>query len=285
METSVSSTQLDLLPMESESTSSSADSRVKTFPSLVKALALQARGPDSGVNSIVLFAKFDLATSSWRTSQVCLVEDLERFSETWPRSGMTRNGSAFPLPLSAPLTEEIESGLLPTPGATEGGPMPPDTDYRPHKRSYNSRTGKHVQITTRRWVEMWRTPDASIVSGGAANAEDRKRQGHAIGLHDQVATPSMWPTPHGFSKDGGKSNGPSGNELGNAVNRAMMPTPDANCWKGGAENQRKGQLNGSLNPTWVEWLMGFPLDWTSIPGFKSRTSRGSRKASRTESTD
>jgi len=33
-----------------------------------------------------------------------------------------------------------------------------------------------------------------------------------------------WPTPHGFSKDG-RSNGPSGNELGRAVNRSIFPTP------------------------------------------------------------
>src|SRR4030095_6960162 len=38
----------------------------------------------------------------------------------------------------------------------------------------------------------------------------------------------LWPTPHGFSPDG-KSNGPSGNELGHAVNRAvkLWPTPKA----------------------------------------------------------
>jgi hypothetical protein len=36
----------------------------------------------------------------------------------------------------------------------------------------------------------------------------------------------MWPTPHGFSKDG-RSNGTSGNELGRAVNQAgrAFPTP------------------------------------------------------------
>jgi hypothetical protein len=97
----------------------------------------------------------------------------------------------------------------------------------------------------------------------------------------------LWPTPHGFSKDG-KSNGPSGNELGRAVNLAtptaqgMWPTPTRRDHKGGADwskRTRNGkprkesdqtlpdmveQSGGSLNPTWVEWLMGWPLGWTDL---------------------
>ena len=28
------------------------------------------------------------------------------------------------------------------------------------------------------------------------------------------------------------------------------------------EQERKELTGGSLNPTWVEWLMGWPLGWT-----------------------
>ena len=28
--------------------------------------------------------------------------------------------------------------------------------------------------------------------------------------------------------------------------------------------QLANQVGGSLNPTWVEWLMGFPLGWTAL---------------------
>jgi len=34
-----------------------------------------------------------------------------------------------------------------------------------------------------------------------------------------------------------------------------------NSGRDGGENLRT-QVGGSLNPTWVEWLMGFPLGWT-----------------------
>jgi|GEM_PF-3257052 len=54
----------------------------------------------------------------------------------------------------------------------------------------------------------------------------------------------------------------------------MWPTPSVNGWKGGSmAGQRRGQLTdpamgaipagGKLNPTWVEWLMGWPLGWTA----------------------
>ncbi len=37
------------------------------------------------------------------------------------------------------------------------------------------------------------------------------------------------------------------------------------------------QAGGSLNPTWVEWLMGFPLGWTDCGPSATPSSRRSRK--------
>ena len=57
-------------------------------------------------------------------------------------------------------------------------------------------------------------------------------------------------------------------------------TPDANCWKGGNRgNQINQQIRGPLNPTWVEWLMGFPLGWTALDVSATPSSRKSRKSS------
>ena len=41
------------------------------------------------------------------------------YSETWPRSGMTRNGSAFELPTWEPATGAGGSSLLPTPRVSD----------------------------------------------------------------------------------------------------------------------------------------------------------------------
>ena len=47
-------------------------------------------------------------------------EHLAVFSETWPTSGMTRNGTAYALPTSEPATDDSGCSYLPTPVASEG---------------------------------------------------------------------------------------------------------------------------------------------------------------------
>ncbi len=101
--------------MELPLTLSPAVSRAKTLAMPETALALAASAAVSGQNTLVLLASYDPASSSWRTSQTSFTEGLASFSETWPRSGMTRNGTAYRLPLSERVTIETDSGLLPTP--------------------------------------------------------------------------------------------------------------------------------------------------------------------------
>lgn len=47
------------------------------------------------------FAVWNPTRGVWETSQPDLYGHLAPYSETWPTSGTTRDGSAFPLPLSA----------------------------------------------------------------------------------------------------------------------------------------------------------------------------------------
>ena len=52
----------------------------------------------------------------------------------------------------------------------------------------------------------------------------------------------------------------------------MWPTPAARDWKSGTgAKPREGhapqltdRVGGQLNPTWVEWLQGFPTGWTDL---------------------
>lgn len=72
-----------------------------------------------GRSFIDWFANYDPDMSCWRTSQACLLEDLDRFSETWPRAGMTRNGRAYE---RRPLVRRriaTEYSLWPTPVASD----------------------------------------------------------------------------------------------------------------------------------------------------------------------
>ena len=112
------------LPMELPAlTSSRADSHAKTLaqPENSKAWAKE-QGPASGPKSSDLLASYHPPTSSWRTSQTCLValltneaDGLAEFSETWPSAGMMRNGKTYRRqPWALPIAESV-FGLWPTP--------------------------------------------------------------------------------------------------------------------------------------------------------------------------
>ena len=106
---------------QSQQTLFAEGSLAKTSPSRENKLALKATVQDYGRNSVELLAKYDHATRLWRTSQTCLQENgelgLAVYSETWPRSGMMRNGIAYQLPMLAPAITETEFSLLLTPSA------------------------------------------------------------------------------------------------------------------------------------------------------------------------
>src|SRR6516165_7983154 len=99
-----------VLMLEQQWTLFAEDFPVRIFPSPERAKALQAAVVAYGKTSPDLLARYDPATSSWKTSQLCLDGGLATFSATWPRSGMMRNGIAYRLPPLAPRTDATASG-------------------------------------------------------------------------------------------------------------------------------------------------------------------------------
>jgi len=100
---------------------SAVDFPVRTSASPVARPGSTVRAAAYGDSSPVLLASFDPASSSWRTCKISLValasglaHGLDEFSETWPRSGLMRSGTAFLLEPLAPLTSATGSGLWPT---------------------------------------------------------------------------------------------------------------------------------------------------------------------------
>ena len=69
----------------------------------------------SGLSSSDWFARYDHEASSWRTSQVSFMEELNTFSETWPRSGSMRNGEVSERQTLVRPIEESESSSWATP--------------------------------------------------------------------------------------------------------------------------------------------------------------------------
>ena len=106
-----------------------------------------------------------------------------------------------------------------------------------------------------------------------------------LGTDDQgYSSPAsqMWPTPTARDCKGANSlkhltqpKTPGNNhhvrQLANAVK--LFATPCARDYRTGQRkryenparaNNINDQAGGQLNPTWVEWLMGFPLGWTDL---------------------
>lgn len=81
-------------------------------------MVLVARAADYGPSSVELWASFDHVSRWWKTSAHSLLEASPKFSETLPRSGMTRNGTLYRLqPLTRPIYGKGSGSLLPTPTA------------------------------------------------------------------------------------------------------------------------------------------------------------------------
>lgn len=120
---------------------------------------------------------------------------------------------------------------------------------------------------------LWRTPGAEDAVGrGEYKAPEKikKRwEKHQVLLCQQV---KLWPTPrkemaHGFCESRAKDLKTAKREcrLEDVVEAAerMLPTPTANRWDG-LQSHGTNVVSGQLNPTWVEWLMGFPFGWTDL---------------------
>jgi hypothetical protein len=196
-----------------------------------------------GRRSLTPFAKFDLDTSSWRMYLGCLLltegEPSEAFSGTWPKSGMTRNGIAYLPRNSELLTFAIESAWLPTP-----------TTMRKGNRSASAGTCYRPSLQEMAEKNYWPTPRARD-STESAYFLDR-----GIKRPTTVGYARMFPTP---VKHDSQSFGPS------QLNRHQPGL--------------MGLAHGQLNPTWVEWLMGFPIGWTALDASETPSSRNGRKSS------
>jgi hypothetical protein len=94
-------------------------SRARTSASQAKEPALTEPAAECGDTWRGSLARFDPATSSWRTAQPSLLEDLGESLVIWPRSGMTADGQCWELPTLGRTTRENEFGFLPTPTANQ----------------------------------------------------------------------------------------------------------------------------------------------------------------------
>lgn len=218
------------------------------------------------------FARFALDMSLLKTcqdyAQVMLDGSLSEFSATLPSAGTMRNGRLYQLPPLARGTNENESGLLPTPVASD------------YTQNQTTKTAKiRYTLTGMARYNQFPTPTAS--DGSRSSRTYKGGNPTLIGslLPPPIGELKLLPTPtvNGNNNQRGAS-AKSGDGLATKVN-AMLPTPKASDSKlSGAYGTRGHQHDvikknlkgvafqrdwqGQLNPDWVELLMGFPVGWT-----------------------
>jgi hypothetical protein len=205
----------------------------KTLALPEKAQELTENEAECGDTWRALLARFDPDSSSWKTAQRSLLEDSDECSVTWPRSGMTADGQCWELPMSGRRTDVRDSGLWLTPTVEDAGRMGSAADWEKYTKNGQT-SGARLRNQVQASVQMWPTP---TVCG------NYNRKGASPTSGNGLATAvKMWPTP----------------TCQDAKNNGAPPQMERNSKPLNAE------VGGSLNPTWVEWLMGWPLGWTDL---------------------
>jgi hypothetical protein len=222
-----------------------------------------------GLISETPLASYDPDTHCWKMFGVISLWGDSPSLETLPPSGMTRNGELFQQPAWVPIIDATGLSLLHPPTATmnqmapsmNSGWWPTPTAVEWKGRGPNSR-----QQGLAEKVQLWPTPTAvtrpmegnvrlyraKIEAGEMTEAEAEAILGKSV-WEAQGKIPAVFPTPT-YGKLAGGTGG---------INQIEALYSDGTITAEERRAMRAGN-GGKLNPTWVEWLMGFPLGWTDL---------------------
>ena len=280
-------------------TSSLAASPAKTSARPAKALASKEPDPACGTTWPESFARWDQDSCSWKTPQCSLLAGLDEFSETWPRWGMMRAGECSALAIPARLTSEKEFGLWPTPRASANEnrqtSLTPSQLAGTHglslcavvntpamwptvRSSDGERGGRGDLIQAIRGnpnshYKLWQTP----VADDAVNRTAVKWNSRG---EPKLSAQVLIPTPTVSGNYNRKGVSPqSGDGLATWAKKWATPIVQDSANNGAPSQMLRNslplnaQVGGALNPTWVEWLMGWPLGWTDCAASATAKSR------------
>jgi hypothetical protein len=219
---------------EAKSMSSAEDFPAPTFLVQEKGQESKAKNLGCGQRWRELYQKYDPALCSWRTHQCLWDEDLQESSATLPKSGMMQDGI-----LLEPTTQVRHRS------AKDFGSL---RKLNQERAQSEQRTGGFV---ARADLESLRDAGATMENGYVGIAESIHT--HSIMRNGTVAVgaaPAMWNTPQANEDAAGTPEGDMQKMLGN---NPLIRGVCKDHWK-----------RGTLNPEWVEWLMGWPIGWTDL---------------------
>ena len=251
----------------------------KTLARQEKAQVLTESAAECGATWPASLAKYDRATSSWRTAQYSLLGGLDEFSETWPKWGSMQNGECWERQTLAPLTNENASGLWQTPVADDAAnrangkwnsrgepklsaqvlyPTPCANSHTGAGHGPNKTGAPNLQTVVASMT--WPTPRASDHKGATSSdaAGKAMQRGHSPNLPEQIAAVEgrKWPTATASASA----------FKGWSPNHNRADTDDRLDYTVEREAFQPGQQTPPmrLNPDWVEWLMGWPIGHTAL---------------------
>jgi hypothetical protein len=180
-------------------------------------------------------ANYDLTTQSWKMSAGIFPSGVQPSLPILPPSGMTRNGALFQQPAWEPITGATASSLWHTPTAVE----------------WKGRGPNSKQQGLAEQVKKWPTPTTDDANN--VKPKPNRFRGLVAAVNE-----TMWPTPTTQETE-------HPNAQLTATGRRLSKNGRSSHSLGLADTARMtSQETGKLNPTWVEWLMGFPLGWTDL---------------------
>lgn len=235
------------------------------------------------------FLKILLESSHWR-----MATHLKGYVLKWKVKATRSRRLLYQLAVSGRGIEEIGFGLFATPQAQPPKSYIPkeaeELGYVWKETSYYRKDGTKVQTDLGNQImRMLPTPttqeaesDCTLTQSNRRMTKDGK-DSHSLNL---ARTVKMLPTPREVASRGNCQVDRGKGNLEDWVAR-MLPTPlsSDNRNRGNPEHpaiqrrKEKGKsielsmtVSGNLNPDWVEWLMGYPQNWTGI-GIENQTSK------------
>ena len=231
------------------------DSPVKTSVRRVKEQELPGAARDYGRNMRDSLGRCGLSLSLPKTVHCFALGDLELSSKIWPRWGIMLDGECSELGMSARHINETECGSWPTPdvrGFTNDGSLQKLSKSGVSRTEYSQMA---YRASKSKKEKIWPTPTAHNAKEAGYPAEfTRNTVTLTARAHGGDKIPQTYPTPTASdNRDRGCMEDESIKrriKVGKQIGLSMFV--------------KKNKTRGSLNPLWVEWLMGWPIGWTDL---------------------
>jgi len=209
------------------------DFLARTSPVQEKEKDWKEQEVDSGLNFSESSMKYNLDLFSSKIPPFCVQEDLMLFSKDLPKAGTMLRGECYQRQTVVPIINEKECGLLeswPTPTTAEVCKIPARANYG--QKGLNN----HPRIR------------------GEVTREKGTKSGKQTGGKKTQQT-YQTPTAMEGADCGSKWENLAKLDKGGRIQRRMATQQTVET----LETER-----AQLNPTWVEWLMAWPLGWTDL---------------------